>query len=67
MNENNDLRDWADIRLFLAVLDQGSLVGASDMIAIENGSLVMGTWQGIYFCEFDGPRQRKLHIKVMPE
>ncbi|MBW1820906.1 MAG: YjbQ family protein, partial [Deltaproteobacteria bacterium] len=41
------------------------LVGASEIIAIENGSLVLGTWQGIFFCEFDGPRTRKLHIRLM--
>ena len=44
---------------------KASLVGASQMILVENGSLVLGTWQGIYFCEFDGPRQRKLHIKCV--
>ena len=42
---------------------KSSLVGASESIAIENGSLVLGTWQGIFFCEFDGPRTRKLHIR----
>ena len=42
-----------------------SLVGSSELIAIENGHLVLGTWQGIFFCEFDGPRSRKLHVKIM--
>ena len=32
---------------------------------LENGDLILGTWQGLYFCEFDGPRQRKVHIKVI--
>ena len=45
---------------------KSSLVGASELIAIENGRLVLGTWQGIFFCEFDGPRTRKVHVKVMP-
>lgn len=43
---------------------KSSLVGASEIIAIENGSLVLGTWQGVYFCEFDGPRSRKIFIKI---
>jgi secondary thiamine-phosphate synthase enzyme len=42
---------------------KATLVGASEMIAIENGQLVLGTWQGIFFCEFDGPRTRKLHVR----
>jgi secondary thiamine-phosphate synthase enzyme len=43
-----------------------TLVGASELIAIEDHRLVLGTWQGIFFCEFDGPRTRKIHIKLMP-
>lgn len=42
-----------------------TLVGASEMIAIENGDLVLGTWQGIFFCEFDGPRNRKAHVRFL--
>jgi secondary thiamine-phosphate synthase enzyme len=41
---------------------KSTLVGASEVIAIENGRLDLGTWQGVYFCEFDGPRTR--HVKV---
>jgi len=44
---------------------KSTLVGASEMIAIEKGQLVLGTWQGIFFCEFDGPRTRKLHLRLM--
>ncbi len=44
---------------------KSSLVGASEIIAIENGKLVLGTWQGIYFCEFDGPRSRKVFLKII--
>jgi len=44
---------------------KSTLVGASEVIAIENGSLVLGTWQGIFFCEFDGPRTRKVHMRLM--
>jgi secondary thiamine-phosphate synthase enzyme len=42
---------------------KSSLVGASEVIAIENGQLDLGTWQGVYFCEFDGPRTRHVNIK----
>lgn len=43
------------------------LVGFSETIFIENGQLILGTWQGIYFCEFDGPRKRKLTVKIVPD
>ena len=43
-----------------------SLVGASIPIPIEDGRLVLGTWQGIFFCEFDGPRLRQVYIKIIP-
>ncbi len=42
-----------------------SLVGCSKIIVVTNGDLLLGTWQGIFFCEFDGPRNRKVHIKVI--
>jgi secondary thiamine-phosphate synthase enzyme len=44
---------------------KASIIGASEMVLIESGALVLGTWQGIYFCEFDGPRRRRLHVKVI--
>jgi len=44
---------------------KASLVGCSHMVFVESGELVLGTWQGIFFCEFDGPRSRKVHVKVM--
>ena len=44
---------------------KSSLVGASLQVLVENVQLVLGTWQGIYFCEFDGPRRRKLIVKVV--
>jgi secondary thiamine-phosphate synthase enzyme len=43
-----------------------SLVGPSTTVIIESGRLVLGTWQSIFFCEFDGPRTRKVLIKSMP-
>ena len=44
---------------------KSTLVGASVMVPIENGSLCLGTWQGIYFCEFDGPRSRKVWVQII--
>jgi len=43
---------------------KASLFGFSQQVIVEDGRLVLGTWQGIYFCEFDGPRNRKVYIKV---
>jgi secondary thiamine-phosphate synthase enzyme len=44
---------------------KSSSVGASETIIIKGGKLLLGTWQGIYFCEFDGPRERKFFVKVI--
>ena len=44
---------------------KATLVGATELLAIENGALVLGTWQGIFFCEFDGPRTRKIHVRIL--
>ncbi len=44
---------------------KSTLVGASETILVENAGPVLGTWQGIYFCEFDGPRRRKVHVQVV--
>ena len=46
---------------------KSSLVGCSETIIVENGSLALGTWQGIYFCEFDGPRTRRVHVTVVSQ
>lgn len=46
---------------------KSSLVGCSERILLEKGRLVLGTWQGIYFCEFDGPRSRKVIVQVLGE
>ena len=43
---------------------KSTIVGASELIAIENEKLVLGTWQGIFFCEFDGPRNRKVNVHL---
>jgi secondary thiamine-phosphate synthase enzyme len=45
---------------------KSSLLGHSVNIIIENKRLLLGTWQGIFFCEFDGPRKRKIFIKLTP-
>lgn len=44
---------------------KSSMIGFSEQIIIENGRLVLGTWQGIYFCEYDGPRSRKCYVKII--
>ena len=45
---------------------KASLMGFSVTVPVESGRLVLGTWQGIYFCEFDGPRTRKVHVLTIP-
>ena len=44
-----------------------SLVGPQLTVLVSEGRLVLGTWQGIFLCEFDGPRTRKVHIKIMAD
>lgn len=44
---------------------KASLIGASQAVFVESGNLVLGTWQGIFFCEFDGPRNRKVYVKMI--
>jgi secondary thiamine-phosphate synthase enzyme len=46
---------------------KASLVGSSETLFIEDGKIVLGTWQGVFFCEFDGPRNRHLLIKIFPD
>ena len=46
---------------------KSSLIGCSRTLLIEAGRLVLGTWQGIYFCEFDGPRTRQLCVKIVSD
>ncbi|MDM7914170.1 MAG: secondary thiamine-phosphate synthase enzyme YjbQ [Candidatus Eisenbacteria bacterium] len=46
---------------------RASLFGFDQTIWIEDGRLHLGTWQGIYFCEFDGPRTRTVHVRIVPE
>lgn len=44
---------------------KASMMGSSCQVIIDHGHLVLGTWQGIYLCEFDGPRTRTVHVQVM--
>lgn len=44
---------------------KSALVGPSKVLPISDGRLVLGTWQGVFFCEFDGPRSRTVHVQVV--
>ena len=44
---------------------KASMIGFSEQIIVDDGRLVLGTWQGIWFCEFDGPRRRSVYVKLM--
>jgi secondary thiamine-phosphate synthase enzyme len=43
-----------------------AFVGSSEMVIVDAGELVLGTWQRVFFCEFDGPRNRKFFLKTIP-
>jgi len=44
-----------------------SIIGSSISVLVERGNLILGTWQGIFFCEFDGPRTRRVWVDVIGE
>ena len=44
---------------------KASLMGSSALVPVQGGRLVLGTWQGVFFCEFDGPRTRTCHMQVL--
>ncbi|MDD2321775.1 MAG: secondary thiamine-phosphate synthase enzyme YjbQ [Geobacteraceae bacterium] len=46
---------------------KSSLVGVSETLLIDGGRLLLGTWQAVYFCEFDGPRTRKVAVKIVAD
>lgn len=46
---------------------KASLIGTSERLMVERGKLLLGTWQAVYFCEFDGPRERKVAVKICPD
>jgi secondary thiamine-phosphate synthase enzyme len=45
---------------------KASLMGSSQTVFVENGNLILGTWQSLFFCEFDGPRTRSVFVKLIP-
>jgi len=69
LNETEKIVPWEDGYKHMegnsAAHIKASMMGFSQMVIIDKGRLVLGTWQGIYFCEFDGPRQRKVLIKII--
>lgn len=58
--------DYRHIEGNTAAHVKASLVGSSVAVIVEGGRLRLGTWQGIFFCEFDGPRRREVWVKVVP-
>jgi secondary thiamine-phosphate synthase enzyme len=46
---------------------KSSIIGASEILPVENGRLILGTWQAVFLCEFDGPRRRNVLLKVISE
>ena len=46
---------------------KGATTGASQIVFVEEGKLALGRWQGVFFCEFDGPRERKMWVKVVED
>lgn len=46
---------------------KSSIIGVSESVLIEEGRLALGTWQALFFCEFDGPRDRRVMVKVMKD
>lgn len=44
---------------------KAAMTGTSQVVFVEEGKLALGRWQGVFFCEFDGPRERRMHVKVV--
>lgn len=62
-----DRRDFKHAEGNSAAHLKSSAIGASETIPVAGGTMALGTWQGIYFCEFDGPRHRKVCVQVVGE
>ncbi|HJJ00194.1 MAG: hypothetical protein DBY20_08730 [Coriobacteriia bacterium] len=62
-----DRRDFRHAEGNSAAHLKSSAIGASETIPVTGGAMALGTWQGIYFCEFDGPRHRKVYVQVVGE
>lgn len=60
-----DLPDYRHMEGNSAAHLKSSCVGCSETVIVEEGKLLLGMWQGIYFCEFDGPRSRNFFVKVI--
>lgn len=60
-----DRRDFKHAEGNSAAHLKSSAIGASETIPVTGGAMALGTWQGIYFCEFDGPRHRKVCVQVV--
>ncbi len=71
LKETNKIVPWDDDYKHLegnaAAHIKASMMGCAQVVLVENGRLLLGTWQGIYFCEFDGPRSRKILLKVLAD
>ncbi|MBR0279982.1 MAG: YjbQ family protein [Oscillibacter sp.] len=69
MKEINKIVPWSDGYLHAegnsAAHLKASMMGFSETVIVERGQLLLGTWQGIYFMEYDGPRNRRVYVKVM--
>ena len=61
---NFDAVKFAHVEVNSSAHLKSSLVGCSEIVIVEDGRLRLGTWQGIYFCEFDGPRSRQVYVTV---
>ena len=46
---------------------KAAMTGTSQVVFVEDGKLALGRWQGVFFCEFDGPRERKMHVRVVSD
>ena len=60
-----DRRDFKHAEGNSAAHLKSSAIGASETIPVTGGAMALGTWQGIYFCEFDGPRTRRFYVKLL--
>lgn len=58
--------DYSHLEGNAAAHVKASLIGSSIHVIAEKGKLLLGTWQGIFFCEFDGPRHREVWVKMIP-
>lgn len=63
----SDRRDFKHAEGNSAAHLKSSAIGASETIPVSGGAMTLGTWQGIYFCEFDGPRHRKVYVQMVGE